>query len=96
MTDWKLSRRADRDLVELYLYGAETFGRATALAYLDDLYSCFGRLAQNPRLGRPADATGAGLRRLEHRRHVVFYEIEREDVLIVAIVHERSIRRVTR
>ncbi len=92
MNSWRLSKQAVCDLTELYAYGFEKFGLSVADAYADGLHVCFERLALNPRMGRLTESAGAGLRRLEHRRHVIFYEIEPDGVRIVAIVHERSIR----
>lgn len=92
MSNWTLSKGAVRDLAELYAYGFETFGESVADDYADSLRDCFDWLALNPRMGRPAETAGRGFRRLEHRRHVVFYEIGPTGIRIVAIIHERSIR----
>lgn len=94
MSEWRLTPDANRDLTDVYFYGVEKFGRAVALAYIDSLRACFARLALNPRMGRPAATADPNVRRLEHRRHVVFYDIEPAGVLILAIIHERSIRRL--
>jgi toxin ParE1/3/4 len=53
---------------------------------------CFERLAENPRMGRKADEFAAGARRHEHARHVIFYDEQADGVLIIAIIHERSMR----
>ncbi len=87
-----MSKGAVGDLTELYAYGFEKFGESVADGYADSLRNCFDRPALNPRMGRPAETAGSGFGRLEHRRHVVFYEIEPTGIRILAIVHERSIR----
>lgn len=92
MIEWALAPQAQRDLRDLYLYGAETFGRTVALNYVDQLMACFAKLADHPRMGRAADAAHRGARRFEHGRHVIFYEERPPGVLILAIIHERSIR----
>lgn len=92
MSNWTLSKGAVEDLIELYAYGFEKFGESVADGYADSLRNCFDRLALNPRMGRQAETAGLGLRRLEHRRHVVFYEIEPTGIRIVGVIHERSIR----
>lgn len=95
MSDWTFSTNGARDFVDVYAYGFEIFGKAVADDYAESLRKCFTRLAMNPRMGRLAESAGAAVRRLEHRRHVVFYEIEPvgAGVRIIAIVHERSIRK---
>jgi toxin ParE1/3/4 len=92
VSGWTLSRRAARDLAEIYAYGLGAFGTRAAAEYAETIRHCFELLALNPRMGRSADAAGAGVRRFEHRRHVVFYEIEPAGVRVLAIVHERSVR----
>jgi toxin ParE1/3/4 len=51
-------------------------------------------LAENPRMGRAADAIAAGIRRHEHGNHVILYEERPGDILILALVHVRSVRRL--
>jgi toxin ParE1/3/4 len=52
---------------------------------------CCQTMADNPGLGRPCDDVRPGLRRLEHRKHVIFYRQEREGILISRILHERML-----
>lgn len=92
MSNWTFSKGGASDFVELYAYGSDTFGEAVADDYAESLQSCFERLALNPRMGRLAVTMGPGVRRFEHRRHVVFYEVGPSGVRIIGIVHERSIR----
>ena len=94
MSSYRTSARADADLLELYLYGVENFGRVRAVEYVEGLHGCFELLGQNPRMGRKADVIAAGVRRIEHRSHVVLYEEDADGVLILAIVHGRSVRRL--
>ena len=91
MRRYRLSRRADQDLFEIFRFGIETFGLLQAEQYQTDLTHCFDLLAQNPRLGRPADIIAPGLRRHEHARHIILYEIETDGVLILTILHQRRL-----
>ncbi len=92
MGEYRLTKDADDDLLKIFLYGFELFGRAQAEEYRDSLNRCFQLLAENPRLGRNADELAPGARRHEHTRHVIFYDEQPYGVLITAIIHERSIR----
>lgn len=91
MAHYRLSLRADQDLFDIFRYGIKTFGLVQAESYQIDLTRCFNLLAENPRLGRPADIIAPGLRRHEHARHVILYEIEADGVLILAVLHDRSL-----
>ena len=89
MDDYRLSVRAETDLAEIADYTVATFGIEQARRYRSDLESCFGYLAENPRLGRSAESLAPGLRRFEHRSHAIFYTGERSGVLIVRILHTK-------
>jgi toxin ParE1/3/4 len=92
MSEYRLTQAAEDDLLEAFLYGFEAFGRRQAEEYRGSLIRCFGLLANNPRLGRKADTFAAGARRHEHAQHVIFYDEQPYGVLIISIVHARSIR----
>ncbi len=91
MTEYRFSQRADADLDDIYDYSVEQFGLNQALRYRDELESCFAMLAEHPRIGRTSDTIRRGVRRHEHGSHVILYREERDHVLIVAVVHGRSI-----
>jgi len=93
MAECRLTKAAEDDLLDAFIYGFETFGQAQAEGYRHSMVRCFELLADTPRLGRRADDFAAGVRRHEHGRHVIFYDEQPYGVLIIAIVHERSIRR---
>ena len=89
MTEYRFSRRAALDLEAIAEYTIERFGVEQARGYRDDLSACFDRLADNPRLGRPAAELAPGLRRYEHRSHIIFYQQQGTDLLIVRVLHYR-------
>ena len=94
MGSYRLSKRADTDLIEVFVFGIEQFGLSQAETYQNQLAHCFERLADNPRLGRKADTIGEGVRRHESGSHVVLYEEEQGGVLILALVHKSSVLRL--
>ena len=57
-----------------------------------DLDHCFQLLADNPHMGRRAERIGHSVRRHEHGSHVILYRETGEGVLILAVVHGRSVR----
>lgn len=94
MASYRLTLRAGADVFDIFLYGFEAFGANQAARYKDDLARCFAMLSENPRMGRPAEAIASGIRRHEHQSHVILYEIDSPDILVLAVVHGRSIRRL--
>lgn len=62
--------------------------------YKDGLDHCFGLLGESPTMGRRAPLLGEDVRRYEHGSHVILYEGDREGILILAVVHRRSVRRL--
>jgi toxin ParE1/3/4 len=92
VTNYRISDRAAADLFEIYLYGIEQFGPMQAERYKESMHHCFLLLAENPRMGRTSDTIREGLRRHEHGSHVILYSLEQDHVLIVGVLHGRSIR----
>jgi toxin ParE1/3/4 len=93
MSEYRLTKAADTDLLQIFVYSIQTFGLARAEAYRDSLLRCFQLLAEYPRLGRMADMFAPGARRHEHARHVIFYDEQPYGVLITAIIHQRNMPR---
>jgi toxin ParE1/3/4 len=89
VADYRLSRRAAADLRAIAKYTIDQFGVAQARAFRDSLKSCFEELAQNNEMGRRAEQLAPGLRRFEHKAHIVFYTVGNEGVYIVRILHSR-------
>ena len=92
MAEYRVSGRADADLLDIYLFGAAHFGRPQAVQYQMSFQHCFELLAENPRMGRTSPTIQAGLRRHEHGSHVILYREEADHVLIVAVLHGRNVR----
>ncbi|MCC7250456.1 type II toxin-antitoxin system RelE/ParE family toxin [Hyphomicrobium sp.] len=88
MASYRLTNRAAGDLDNIYLYTLTTFGYRQAEDYARAMYQVFEDLAANPRLGREAEDIRSGLRRHEHDRHVIFYRVDGNGVLILTLLHE--------
>ncbi len=88
MADYVLSNKADADLDDIYVFSYRTFGETKADAYFLGLSDYLQTLAENPRLGRPADDIQPGLLRHDHGRHIVFYMIEGGGIFVVRILHQ--------
>ena len=94
VADFRLSERAERDLIEIYDYTEETFGAYQADAYHAGLERTFDLLASFPRIGRAVEEIAPGFRRFLFQAHTVFYTEETGFILIRAVLHQaREIKR---
>ncbi len=92
MAKYRVSKRANANLIDIYVYGSEQFGERRAVAYQKSLQACFEVIARHPKIGRTSPTIRPGLRRHEHGSHVILYREESDSVLIIAVLHGRSIR----
>jgi toxin ParE1/3/4 len=88
---FRVSRRAEADLLSIGDYTLHRWGATQAARYLGELEACCETLAKNPGLGRRCDDVGPGLRRHKHGRHVLFYREERGGIVISRILHQRML-----
>ena len=88
MAAFRFSRRAEADLVSISNYTLRTWGKTQTARYLGGLEAVCQTLADNPALGRPCDEIRPGLRRMEHRKHVVFYRQDSTGILVSRILHQ--------
>jgi toxin ParE1/3/4 len=92
--EFRLTQQADKDLLDIFIYGLEVFGVRQAEHYGDGLNTCFQLLADNPRMGRLTPTLGERVRRHEHHSHVILYEETSFGILILAIIHSRVVQRL--
>ena len=90
---FRLSERAEAELLAIYQDSEARFGSYQAEAYHAGLDRIFGLLADFPRIGQEASALRVGYRRFRFQAHFVFYSEDAEGVLIRTILHAaRDIR----
>ena len=91
MASYHLSHQAEADLMDITTYTLSTWGRDQAMRYIDAIEVCCRRLGENPELGRACDQVRPGLRRMEQGRHVLFYRIAVEGIVVIRILHQRML-----
>lgn len=91
MSFFVISVEAENDLDEITEFTKQNWGWRQAQTYLRRLEGGIHLIAQHPSIGRPCDSVRDGLRRFEVGRHVVFYAVESERVLIARILHENML-----
>lgn len=90
MSAYRLSRKARADLIDIYTFTDQQFGRYQADAYHAGLERTFGLLAEFPDIGIDAAEFVPRHRRFRFQSHHVFYTVEADHVLIRALVHVRQ------
>ena len=78
--------RAADDLLEIWDYIADD-NIARADAFIDDADTRFHILAERPLLGRSREELASGIRSFPLGRYVIFYEVLRDGIEIVRVLH---------
>jgi len=85
---YKLTPRAENDLIEIYVYGFQKFGEPQAEKYFSDLENCFQLLSETPLISRQREEFTPPVRIHHHSRHLVVYVTQDDQILIVRILHD--------
>lgn len=93
MPEYRLSKLARLDLIEIADYTLDIWGHKQASRYLDGLFACFARVAKSPEMGRTCDSIRKGYRRIEHEKHVVIYRVGASGIFISRVLHQRMLPR---
>ncbi|KAF3978214.1 MAG: type II toxin-antitoxin system RelE/ParE family toxin [Methylococcales symbiont of Iophon sp. n. MRB-2018] len=83
------SKEAKNDLVEIYRYGFINYGENKADQYIEALKEKCQFLADIPNLCPDRDAFNPSVKIHHHRKHLIIYVIENDDILIVRVLHDR-------
>jgi len=79
---------AVRDLDWIFVHTKKRWDETQAVSYLSGLEDTCGLLAGQPRLGRACGYLRAGLRRMEHESHVIFYFEVKGGIRISRVLHK--------
>jgi toxin ParE1/3/4 len=92
---YRLTRRAEADLKDIYRYTRRTWGRARAAQYASQLQQCFTMLAARPHAGRKREELQPpGLHSFVQGSHVIFYQPQPYGMLVVRVLHgSQDVRR---
>jgi plasmid stabilization system protein ParE len=76
------------DEIVSYVY-KESKSRSFTIKYIRKLQKhIMTYLTEFPKLGRPADEFGKGIRKLVHQRYSILYRIEEDYILVITIYRE--------
>ncbi len=82
-----VSQRAQADLIEIWLYSFKHWGEAQADRYLDELDAGLRECGAYPERVRRREEVRVGYWSLLVRRHVAFYTVTVDQVLIQRVLH---------
>ncbi len=86
MPGYRLTGAADKDLLEITLYGLEKFGEHHADQYRDRFNARFREIAADPLRYQAVEHIHDGYRRSVCGSHLICYRVDPEEVVIVRIL----------
>ena len=86
----RLSRAAERDLIEIYARSLRMFGEAQASRYQDALERAFDSIAAFPELARERSEFVPPVRIHPCKSHVIIYVSRPEGPLVIRVRHGRE------
>ncbi|PTS84548.1 MULTISPECIES: type II toxin-antitoxin system RelE/ParE family toxin [unclassified Caulobacter] len=84
---YRLSRKAEADIIDLYLIGADAFGEAQAERYHAGLEQAFAFLSDFPRAAPEREGLGRSSRVHPYKSHIIIYRLDGADILIQRVRH---------
>lgn len=84
---YRLTERAEQDIIDIYLEGLNRFGVQQADRYHQEMTSLFELIALNPKMARERLELAPPVRIHPHKAHLVVYLEDAEGVLIVRVRH---------
>lgn len=91
MRRYTLSRKAEEDVIDIFMYGVAQFGLQQAERYHDLLEKTFQFLAENPEAARERVEIMPPVRIHPIESHIVIYTVdESNDIFVVRVRHGRE------
>ncbi|MCW9687622.1 type II toxin-antitoxin system RelE/ParE family toxin [Proteus terrae] len=84
---YKLSELAEEDIYQIACYTIQQFGVIQAKKYHDDLKRTFELLARASWIGRECSWVCNGMRRLEFKKHSIYYLPKNNTLFIARLIH---------
>ena len=81
---------ARTDFYDIYQYTADNWGFAQADKYQDLIETHAETIAENPFIGQMRESLGLGVRSWPAERHIIYYRVDSDAIVILRILHERQ------
>jgi toxin ParE1/3/4 len=89
MAAYRLTNKAEHDLVLIGRFTLQRWGVAQRNFYLKQLDTCFSHIAENPMVGMACDFIATGYRKLPQGSHVIFYKQTQTGIVeVMRILHK--------
>ena len=88
MPQFFLRQAAEQDLEEIWLYSFKRWGKQQADDYISALLNRLQWLAEHPNAGKLRPDVEPGYCYFPEGRHLIFYQLQAEDIEIIGIVHQ--------
>lgn len=85
---YRLRKKADEDLQQIYVYSLEHWGSERAEKYIHSLATAFQDLALNPGMGRICNPVKPGLYAFNVVSHVIFYLPTAYGISVIRVLHK--------
>ncbi|MGH6949904.1 MAG: type II toxin-antitoxin system RelE/ParE family toxin [Vitreimonas sp.] len=86
--DLRIRPQAQRDLKEIWRYTRRRWSREQADRYAAKIYAAIADLRKRPQLGKPADNVSPGLSRRTAERHVIYFRVRDETLVVARVLHD--------
>lgn len=88
MRKFELSKRAETDLYNIWIYTEEKWSTKQAQKYIRELESEIKNLSRQPNLGRRIDDFPS-VQKISYGSHSIIYEQRKDYIFIVRILHQQ-------
>jgi toxin ParE1/3/4 len=89
VTKIEFTHDAERDLINIFLYGVEHFGPVQAERYAKTLNAKIEMAAEHPDFGTDYGFVVEGVRRYESVSHAIYYRPTQSGILVLRVLHGR-------
>lgn len=86
----RTSRKADEDIVGIYLHGVREFGAHQAERYHAGLMETLHLLSEQPMIARERHEFRPTVRIHAHQAHLIVYQVRQNDVLVLRVLDGRQ------
>ena len=83
----RLGAIARADLADIRRYSIGEFGAEIADAYFRGFAKAFRRLRSHPYAGQARPDIAAEARSLTHRQHRILYRVEKDQIIVIRVLH---------
>lgn len=94
MSDYRLSKAAQEDLIAIANFGDERFGKVQSDKYRDQILYRLKTIAEKPYIYPAVDYIHAGYRRSICGAHSIYYRIDKNEIVVVRILYNQDINKV--